>query len=131
MDDATLEQLAKALEALEGSQDAIPAELLHALSGLAEPGMKLTIDLDATRKLGAPILTVEDRRAQDRFFGQLTPRQSEVARRVVAGQSNPQIAKDLSISLATVKDHVHAILTRLELPSRVALILAAHSMEQR
>ena len=52
----------------------------------------------------------------------LTPRQREVAGLVVTGLSNQQIARTLSISLATVKDHVHAILEATGMDSRARLI---------
>jgi DNA-binding NarL/FixJ family response regulator len=48
----------------------------------------------------------------------MTPRQSEVATLVAQGWSNKQIARVLSISPATVKCHVHEILTKLGLERR-------------
>lgn len=49
---------------------------------------------------------------------QLTQRQLEIARLVERGLSNKQIAKALCIELATVKNHVHTILERLEIGRR-------------
>lgn len=51
-------------------------------------------------------------------FDTLTRREFEVATLVAAGFSNAQIAEALFISVATVKDHVHAILTKTDLRSR-------------
>jgi two-component system nitrate/nitrite response regulator NarL len=48
----------------------------------------------------------------------MTPRQSEVAELVAFGLSNKQIARALGISPATVKCHVHEILTKLGVPRR-------------
>lgn len=55
-------------------------------------------------------------------FGELTARQTEVATLMIAGLSNRQIAATLSISPATVKDHVHAILDHTGMDSRSRLI---------
>lgn len=48
----------------------------------------------------------------------LTSRELEVAALLQQGLSNKQIATRLTIQLATVKNHVHSILTKLEAPSR-------------
>jgi DNA-binding NarL/FixJ family response regulator len=51
----------------------------------------------------------------------LTARQLEVALLVERGLSNKQIARELTIELATVKNHVHGILDRLELSTRTEI----------
>lgn len=48
----------------------------------------------------------------------LTRRESQVARLLELGLSNTEIARHLGITIATVKNHVHNILTKLDLPSR-------------
>ncbi len=50
----------------------------------------------------------------------LTARELDVLRLLVAGQSNPQIAKTLGISRKTAANHVAAILGKLGVPSRTA-----------
>ncbi len=59
---------------------------------------------------------------------ELSARELEVARLAAAGLSNPAIAADLFISVATVKTHVSHILVKLGLDSRVQLAgwVAAH-----
>ena len=55
----------------------------------------------------------------------LSPREVEVLEYLVRGQSNQQIARDLCISMSTVKNHVHHIITKLGVSDRVqAAILA-------
>ena len=55
----------------------------------------------------------------------LSPREVEILELLVRGQSNQQIAGDLSISISTVKNHVHSIITKLSVSDRVqAAILA-------
>jgi DNA-binding NarL/FixJ family response regulator len=48
----------------------------------------------------------------------LTPRELEIVALIEQGLSNKQIAQRLSIELATVKNHVHRILAKLELSRR-------------
>ncbi len=55
----------------------------------------------------------------------LSPREVEVLELLVRGQSNQGIASNLSISMSTVKNHVHKIITKLGVSDRVqAAILA-------
>jgi predicted ATPase/DNA-binding CsgD family transcriptional regulator len=68
---------------------------------------------------------LEDARSADRpaptahEAGELSARELEVARLVASGLSNPAIAADLFVSVATVKTHVSHILSKLGLESRV------------
>ena len=58
----------------------------------------------------------------------LTPREAEVAALLELGLSNKQIARRLAIKLATVKNHVHNILEKLQVRRRgeaAALVRAA------
>jgi DNA-binding NarL/FixJ family response regulator len=48
----------------------------------------------------------------------LTPRQREIASLIAEGLSNKQIARSLSIEHATVKNHVHTILSKLGVSRR-------------
>ena len=48
----------------------------------------------------------------------LTQRESEVLQLIGRGFSNQEIARDLCLSVATVKHHVHNVLTKLNLPRR-------------
>ena len=54
----------------------------------------------------------------------LSLREREVAMLAVGGFSNQQISSGLSISVHTVKDHMHSILTKTGLESRSQLIAA-------
>lgn len=57
----------------------------------------------------------------------LTPRESEIVRFVMLGESNKQIARRLGISNYTVRDHVSNLLkkTGVTSRSRLALVLPA------
>lgn len=58
---------------------------------------------------------------QARSSAILTERENEIAGQVRQGLSNKEIAQRLRISPATVKNHVHNILEKLELTSRGAI----------
>jgi len=57
--------------------------------------------------------------------GQLTSRETDVLRQVVAGRSNKQIAVELGISPGTVRIHVSNILAKLGVSNRTAAALLA------
>ena len=56
------------------------------------------------------------------YFAGLTRREREVTRLICDGHSNQEIADEASLSLPTVKQHVHAIFRKLEVTSRSRLI---------
>jgi DNA-binding NarL/FixJ family response regulator len=58
----------------------------------------------------------------------LTPRQTEVLVRLLRGQSNKSIARELHLSVETVKDHVAAVLRGLSVHSRTQAVLAVERM---
>jgi NarL family two-component system response regulator LiaR len=55
----------------------------------------------------------------------LTPREIEILERIVLGQTNREIARNLSVALATVKNHVHRILSKLEVSDRTQAAVRA------
>jgi two-component system nitrate/nitrite response regulator NarL len=61
----------------------------------------------------------EVRRRVDRG-GQLTPREREIVALIDQGLSNKQIASELQIEIATVKNHVHSVLEKLQVQRRGA-----------
>ena len=82
------------------------------------------LDLD----LSAP----SDRASADmvRRLASLTPQQVRVLMMLSQGLLNKQIAYDLSVSEATVKAHVSAILQKLGVESRTQAVIAVSKMEQ-
>ena len=53
----------------------------------------------------------------------LTLREEDILRELYLGKSNSQIAGDLNISEATVKAHIHNLLSKMDAASRVEVIL--------
>jgi DNA-binding NarL/FixJ family response regulator len=60
----------------------------------------------------------------------LTPRQSDVLALLLQGQPNKLIARELNLSVETVKDHVAAVLRALNVSSRTQAVLAVSQMTQ-
>ncbi len=58
----------------------------------------------------------------------LTPRQKEVLGLLLRGQSNKLIARALSLSVETVKDHVAAVLRALNVSSRTQAVVVVSQM---
>ncbi len=61
----------------------------------------------------------------------LTPRQTEVLALLLQGKPNKLIARDLKVSVETVKDHVAAVLRALGVSSRTQAVLAVGQMQQQ
>jgi DNA-binding NarL/FixJ family response regulator len=61
----------------------------------------------------------------------LTPRQSDVLGLLLQGKPNKLIARELNVSVETVKDHVAAVLRALGVSSRTQAVLAVSQMQQQ
>ncbi|MEP6739893.1 MAG: response regulator transcription factor [Caldimonas sp.] len=57
-----------------------------------------------------------------------TPRQTEVLGLLLRGQSNKLIARELNLSVETIKDHVAAVIRTLKVSSRTQAVLAVSRM---
>lgn len=98
----------------DGSVEDINEAALGALSGQSSCSPELT-----ARLLAHIAELARDRTA--RPITVLTAREEQIAVLVARGDSNKQIAIELRISPATVKNHVHHILEKLELKRRSAI----------
>jgi DNA-binding NarL/FixJ family response regulator len=61
----------------------------------------------------------------------LTPRQTDVLGLLLKGQPNKLIARELGLSVETVKDHVAAVLRALNVSTRTQAVLAVSQMAQQ
>jgi two-component system, NarL family, nitrate/nitrite response regulator NarL len=119
---AGLRRLVQALHAKNGGP--LPLAELAALA-MQKLDAGVTIDFQASRQLGQPMVVLRVPAVGRRVaLPGLSRREREVASLVAAGLSNKQIARNLLISLATVKDHVHRILVKACLPNRAAIAAA-------
>lgn len=131
VDPEVMSALKGALAALaRNPQHPVPTGALAEIAKVAHPGLEMRIDLRASQEIGAPLVLFKQHSDETALFTPLTGRQKQVAALVLEGCTNREIAARLGISIATVKDHVHAILHRLGLPSRSALIAASRAMHK-
>jgi DNA-binding NarL/FixJ family response regulator len=94
-------------------------ELVHAGDGMLSPGVtRRLIALVAGEDEGA----ARAERARERL-ATLTAREHEVALAVGAGRANAEIARELHMSVATVKAHVSRLLAKLGVENRIQIAL--------
>jgi DNA-binding NarL/FixJ family response regulator len=92
----TPERLLEDIIAVCGGETRVSQELMHVLLAYAK----------------------DDTTAYKQDIDLLTMREKEVLELLASGKMNQEIAKDLSISINTVKNHVKSILSKLSLRSR-------------
>lgn len=106
------------------TKDATPDQVLGTIrtahAGQSVPDLAATLALVAD--LGGPIVTTRRGPTLDA----LSPREREVFLLVARGLTNAEIAEAAFVSEATVKTHTAAILRKLELRSRVQVVVFAH-----
>jgi DNA-binding NarL/FixJ family response regulator len=109
--------------------------------GLYVPPMMLGLDArttegdtvpDVMRPAAAPGRDASYQKAPDSLQAfRLTPRQSDVLGLLLQGKPNKLIARELNVSVETVKDHVAAVLRALGVSSRTQAVLAVSQMQQQ
>jgi DNA-binding NarL/FixJ family response regulator len=108
-------------------KDTPPAELLRAISRVAagEPMLSPSV----TRRLIAHLSHTEATARQSyarAALRRLSEREREVAVAVGRGRTNAEIGLELFMSVATVKQHVSSILTKLDLNNRTQIAILAN-----
>lgn len=63
------------------------------------------------------------RGGRSRYAPDLTAREAEVLALVADGRSNPEIARELGLSLKTVQNHVSHVLTKMQVRDRTQAAL--------
>jgi DNA-binding NarL/FixJ family response regulator len=108
-------------------KDTPPADIVEAIRKVAAGDPMLSPAV--TRRLIAQLTAQHEpdrrQRARERL-GRLTERESEVAAAVGQGLSNADIAKELHMSVPTVKAHIGKLFTKLEVDNRVQIAIAVH-----
>jgi len=118
----TSDSIAHALEA--GASGAVMKncdfeELVTAIRTIATGGNYISPEIERVLKADPPIAT-------------LSPRQTEILQSIVRGLSNPDIAKQLGISVDVVKEHVEALFQKIGAANRteaVAIALRKHLLK--
>lgn len=109
--------------------------------GLYVPPMMLGLEVpttdgdtvpDVMRPVGAPARDSGYQKAPDTLAAiGLTPRQTDVLGLLLQGKPNKLIARELNVSVETVKDHVAAVLRALGVSSRTQAVLAVSQIQQQ
>jgi len=116
-------------------------EALHMVmsGGIYVPPMSIGAESAFRRAEDPSDLDVVGREASDGEFQKqpslaslgLTPRQTDVLALLLQGNPNKLIARELGLSVETVKDHVAAVLRALGVSSRTQAVLAVSQMSQK
>lgn len=109
-------------------KDADETEILSAIRAVArgEPRLSPSITekiIGEFRRVKSPPRSVGTSFEQE----PLTDREKDVLGRIAAGKGNKEIAQELGLAEGTVKNHVSAILAKLQLRSRTELAIRALS----
>lgn len=130
LDREALARLRETVRRLRHSEErTLPVKELVDLASAARVGPGVTIDFEASRDLGDALIVLRipapahDRIPDSRLIT-LSRREREVAELVARGLSNKGIAHRLRIAISTVKDHLHNILKKTNLPNRAAIAAA-------
>src|SRR5262245_27491799 len=133
VDSATLGQLRAIVSRLQASNtDGTSLAEVVRLAREVRVQSGITVDFEATPELGQPLLVVRlppGPLAESPSFQALTARERQVASLIAQVLSNKQIARQLAITVGTVKHYVHQILDKTGLPGRVAIAQEVLRME--
>jgi len=106
--DATIEDFVRTIRSVAEGADVVPPALTGTL-------LSHIVDQAVTRSTAAVLEAV-----------QMTKREREITTLIAEGMSNKEIAQRLNIATYTVKSHVHNILEKLALHSRLQIAAHAH-----
>ncbi|CDP51253.1 response regulator [Paradevosia shaoguanensis] len=123
VEDATVVRRAFELGAAGYLQKSVgPAEIRRAIETVLAGGVAAPEGIELSQP--------DDQSELMRRLASLTPQQVRVLMMLSDGLMNKQIAYELSISEATVKAHVSAILQKLNVDSRTQAVIAASRIEE-
>ena len=111
-------------------KDTPPEEIVGAIRQVAAGRPVLSPDVMRAliARVTDPARDERSMRARDRL-ARLAPSEHAIAVEVGNGSSNADIAASRHLSLATVKSHVSAILTKLDLDNRVQIAILVHEAD--
>jgi two-component system nitrate/nitrite response regulator NarL len=106
--DATIEDFVRTIRSVAEGADVVPPALTGTL-------LSQIVDQAVARSTAGVLESV-----------QMTKREREITSLIADGMSNKEIAQRLNIATYTVKSHVHNILEKLALHSRLQIAAHAH-----
>ncbi|MEU8320129.1 response regulator transcription factor [Nonomuraea sp. NPDC048881] len=109
-------------------KDAGPALLAQAVTAAA--GGEALIAPSVTARLLAAFAGAGRTEAPAQPVEALTGREEEILRAVARGRTNSEIARELHISLSTVKSHVASLMTKLGVRNRVEIAMWAYETDR-
>jgi len=112
-------------------KDATEDELVHAIRSVASGAEVLPPILTDTLLSHIARLATGRPAAGTRRAVRMTAREREIIDLIADGLSNKEIAQQVHLTTHTVKSHVHNILEKLALHSRLQLAAYAHRTEQQ
>ncbi|WP_426516875.1 response regulator [Diaminobutyricibacter sp. McL0618] len=106
------------------TKDATPADVLTTIRAThsGQPTVTDGAAVGLVREFGS----LKAARSPDVLHERLSPREHEVMLAVANGLTNSEIAAAAHLSEATVKSHVRAVLSKLDLRSRVHIVIYAY-----
>lgn len=83
--------------------------------------------LERIRERDIPVTAdaVDSRHAASAIRAALTPRELEIFTRLASGRSDHEIARELTLSVSTVSNHISSILSKLHLENRIQAAVQA------
>lgn len=120
-------------------QELVRSAWRHALGGIGSTSLRRVAILHALNRVlpngisfgdGEPLddSGFDEEREIQRRIEQLTPQQRTVLKLVLQGKLNKQIAFELDVSVTTVKAHVSAVLTKLQVFSRTQAVILVNKV---
>jgi DNA-binding NarL/FixJ family response regulator len=112
-------------------KDTPPADIIDAIHKVAdgEPMLSPSVTRTLLRRLrsdGADALAADRAEAAERRLERLTERERDVALAVGRGLTNAEIARELYLSVPTVKAHVSRLFEKLHVTNRVQIAICVH-----
>lgn len=113
--------------------DRARAAFLAGARGYLSKGVTRGELLDALRRVAEqPVIVTQGLSPAQISSGQLSPREQQILDKIAEGRSNKEIARCLSITEKTVKQHITSLLSKLGVRNRVeAAVLACDDAENR
>jgi DNA-binding NarL/FixJ family response regulator len=127
VDQQVLSRLQDAIRASRtGARPPLSAAELARFASELRPGMPVGLHIRETDtpERFAIVIRLDRPGKQSDALHALTPRERDVATLIAEGMTNREIAARLGLAVSTVKDHVHRILFRMKVTSRLAVARA-------